>query len=60
MKIDDTLFYNIVAMVPMGRIDVVVAILGAWSLSFVWIAKEFKLNLKLIERRKKKEGKISD
>lgn len=60
MKIDDTLFYNIVAMVPMGRIDVVVAILGAWSLSFVWIAKEFKLNLKFIERRMKKEGKISD
>jgi hypothetical protein len=44
----------------MGRIDVVIAILGAWGLSFVWIAKEFKENLKSIEHRKKKEGKVID
>jgi hypothetical protein len=60
MRIDDTLFYTIVASIPMGRIDVVIAILGAWGLSFVWIAKEFKENLKNIEHRKKKEGKVID
>ena len=60
MRIDDTLFYTIVASIPMGRIDVVIAILGAWGLSFVWIAKEFKENLKSIEHRKKKEGKVID
>ena len=60
MKIDDTLFYTIVASIPMGRIDVVIAVLGAWVLSFVWIAKEFKENLKSIEKRKKKLGEAID
>jgi hypothetical protein len=44
----------------MGRIDIVIAILGAWGLSFVWIAKEFKENLKNIENRKKKMGEAID
>ncbi|MBE6747602.1 MAG: hypothetical protein E7557_00025 [Ruminococcaceae bacterium] len=60
LDIDATLFFNIVASIPMGRIDFVVAILGAWILSFIWIQKEFKLNLKNIEKRKKEEGKLSD
>jgi hypothetical protein len=59
LKIDAGIFFDIVAAIPMGRIDFVVAIPGAWILSFIWIAKEFKLNLKDIEKRKK-EGKTSD
>ncbi|MBR2876904.1 MAG: hypothetical protein IKC01_07190 [Clostridia bacterium] len=46
-------FFNLVLMMPMGRIDLVVAILGAWILSFIWILKEFRLNLKNIEEGKK-------
>jgi NAD(P)-dependent dehydrogenase (short-subunit alcohol dehydrogenase family) len=42
---------SIASAIPMGRIDLVVAVLGAWILSFVWIHKEFKLNLKNIEKR---------
>lgn len=51
LGIDAPLFFNIVTLIPMGRIDFVVAILGAWILSFVWIHKEFKLNLKNIKSR---------
>ena len=43
-----------------GLVYVVIAILGAWGLSFVWIAKEFKENLKNIENRKKKLGEAID
>ncbi len=46
------LFFTIVACFPMGRIDIVLAIIGAWILSFVWIQKEFKNNLKGIEKRR--------
>ena len=60
LDIDASLFFNIVASIPMGRIDFVVAILGAWILSFIWIQKEFRLNLKNIEKRNKEEGKLSD
>jgi hypothetical protein len=52
LKIDAPLFFSIVTAIPMGRIDVVVAVLGAWVLSFVWIHKEFSLNLKNIKMRK--------
>lgn len=51
LDIDAPLFFSITTAIPMGRIDLVVAVLGAWILSFVWIHKEFKLNLKNIEKR---------
>lgn len=46
------IFFTIVSIFPLGRIDIVLAIIGAWILSFVWIKKEFKANLKEIENRK--------
>lgn len=46
------LFFTIVACFPMGRIDIFLAVIGAWILSFVWIKKEFKNNLKEIEKRR--------
>lgn len=46
------IFFTIVSLFPLGRIDIVLAIIGAWILSFVWIKKEFKANLKEIENRK--------
>lgn len=47
------IFFTIVSMFPMGRIDIFLAVIGAWILSFVWIKKEFKANLKEIENRAK-------
>lgn len=47
------IFFTIVSMFPLGRIDIFLAIIGAWILSFVWIKKEFKANLKEIEKRAK-------
>ncbi len=47
------IFFTIVSMFPMGRIDIFLAVIGAWILSFVWIKKEFKANLKEIEKRAK-------
>lgn len=44
-------FFTIVSLFPMGRIDIFLAVIGAWILSFVWIKKEFKQNLKQIEIR---------
>ena len=44
-------FFLIVSFFPLGRIDVFLAVIGAWILSFVWIKKEFKANLKEIENR---------
>lgn len=55
LKIQNTgtiIFFTIVSMFPMGRIDIFLAVIGAWILSFVWIKKEFKANLKEIEKRK--------
>ena len=46
------IFFTIVSVFPMGRIDIFLAVIGAWILSFVWIKKEFKANLKEIEKRK--------
>ncbi len=46
-------FFTIVTLFPMGRIDIVLAVIGAWILSFVWIKKEFKANLEEIESRRK-------
>ncbi len=46
-------FFTIVSLFPLGRIDIVLAVLGAWILSFVWIKKEFKSNLSEIEKRSK-------
>ena len=45
-------FFTIVTLFPMGRIDIVLAVIGAWILSFVWIKKEFKANLEEIESRR--------
>ncbi len=44
-------FFRIVSLFPLGRIDIFVAILGAWALSFVWIQREFKGNLAEIQNR---------
>ena len=55
LKIQNTgtiIFFTIVSFFPMGRIDIFLAVIGAWILSFVWIKKEFKANLKEIEKRK--------
>ncbi len=52
MKIKAPLFYTIVAMFPMGRIDIFLAVIAAWCLSFVWIKREFNKNLTEIEHRK--------
>lgn len=60
LDIPAPLFFDIVTAMPMGRIDLVVAVLGAWALSFVWIAREFRLNLKQIEKRKSEEGSTCD
>jgi len=38
-------FFAFVALFPGGRIDLFVAIILAWILSFVWIQREFKKNL---------------
>ncbi len=46
------IFFTIVSLFPLGRIDIFLAVIGAWILSFVWIKKEFKENLREIERRK--------
>ena len=46
------IFFTIVACFPLGRIDIFLAVIGAWILSFVWIKKEFKNNLKSIEKRR--------
>ena len=46
------IFFTIVSLFPMGRIDIILAVIGAWILSFVWIKKEFKANLEEIESRK--------
>lgn len=46
------IFFTIVSLFPLGRIDIFLAVIGAWILSFVWIKKEFKENLKEIEKRK--------
>lgn len=45
------IFFTIVAYFPMGRIDIFLAVIGAWILSFVWIKKEFKNNLSEIKQR---------
>ncbi len=46
------IFFTIVSLFPLGRIDIFLAVIGAWILSFVWIKKEFKENLREIEKRK--------
>ena len=46
------LFFTVVAMFPLGRIDFFVAVILAWVLSGVWIRKEF---LKNAERKEKEE-----
>ena len=45
------LFFTIVACFPMGRIDIFLAVIGTWILSFVWIKREFKKNLDEIKKR---------
>ena len=47
------IFFTIVSMFPLGRIDIFLSVIGAWILSFVWIKKEFKANLREIEKRAK-------
>lgn len=46
-------FFTIVSLFPFGRIDIFLAVIGAWILSFVWIQKEFKKNLEEINNRNK-------
>ena len=45
-------FFSVVAMFPGGRIDIFLAVIAAWVLSFVWIQREYKANLKDITERK--------
>ncbi len=45
-------FFSIVSVFPGGRIDIFLAVIASWILSFVWIKREFNENLKEIERRK--------
>lgn len=45
------LFFSIVAVFPMGRIDIFLAVIGAWILSFLWIKREFRKNLEEIKKR---------
>ncbi len=45
------IFFTIVSLFPLGRIDIVLAIIGAWILSFVWIKKEFNANLNRLNNR---------
>ncbi len=52
LNIDAPDFFTFVSFIPMGRIDILIALVGAWALSGTWILKEFKLNLKNIELRK--------
>ncbi len=47
------IFFTIVSLFPFGRIDIFLAVIGAWILSFVWIQKEFKKNLEEINNRNK-------
>ena len=53
LRIPAPLFFTIVSVFPMGRIDIFLAIIGAWILSFVWIKKEFNNNLEEIKNRNK-------
>lgn len=41
-------FFRFVALFPLGRIDLFVAIFLAWGLSFVWIYQEFRANKKRV------------
>lgn len=43
-------FFKVVAVFPGGRIDMFLAVLVAWGLSFLWIRLEFKENLKRIKK----------
>lgn len=45
-NIDAPLFFQIVAIFPMGRIDYFIALIIAWALTSVWILIEFKRNQK--------------
>ncbi len=51
LRIPAPLFFTIVSVFPMGRIDIFLAVIGAWILSFVWIKKEFNNNLEEIKNR---------
>ena len=53
LRIPAPLFFTIVSVFPMGRIDIFLAVIGAWILSFIWIKKEFKNNLAEIQNRNK-------
>lgn len=52
MNIRAPIFFTVVAVFPLGRIDIFLAVIGAWILSGVWIKKEFKKNLEEIAARK--------
>ncbi|NMP36801.1 MAG: hypothetical protein GX051_01540 [Clostridiales bacterium] len=52
LRIDAPLFFSIVSIFPMGRIDFAVALLIAWALPLPWITREFRLNLREIELRR--------
>lgn len=56
LNIRAPIFFTIVAVFPLGRIDIFLAIIGAWILSGVWIKKEFKKNLEEIASRKESEN----
>lgn len=51
LNIKAPIFFTIVSIFPLGRIDIFLAIIGAWILSFIWIKKEFIKNLAEINSR---------
>ncbi len=57
MRIENSftqIFFTIVSYFPLGRIDIVLAVIGAWILSFLWIRKEFNNNLRRINNNKQR------
>lgn len=46
------IFFTVVSVFPGGRIDIFLAVILAWILSFVWIKREFNANLNEIKTRK--------
>jgi len=50
--IEASLFFSIVAVFPMGRIDFFIALFLAWGLTFVWIYSEFHANRDAVLKEK--------
>lgn len=51
-NIGSMMFFYVVSLFPSGRIDIVLAVIFAWVLSFKWIKREYVANLLEIASRK--------